>query len=54
MPRRLLRDGEIVVDEWHYLGDGRTPELADVGVDSAFDQWLADREQWLSRDARSA
>jgi uncharacterized protein (DUF934 family) len=50
MPRRLLRDGEVVADEWRTLGD------ADVADDSAliltFDQWQSDRERWLSRPGR--
>ena len=26
MPRRLLRDGRIVVDDWQYLGETGAPE----------------------------
>jgi len=50
MPRRLLRDGEIVVDEWRYLGEAEA--AADSALILTFDQWLADREQWLESGSR--
>jgi len=50
MPRRLLRDGEIVVDEWRYLGEAAA--AADSALILTFDQWLSDREQWLERSGR--
>jgi uncharacterized protein (DUF934 family) len=45
MPRRLLRDGEIVSDEW------RTPSEAAPGDDLllTFVEWSAERERWLAR-----
>jgi uncharacterized protein (DUF934 family) len=47
MPRRLLRDGEIAVDEW------RTPAEGPVAEDSALmlplAEWRTERERWLAR-----
>jgi uncharacterized protein (DUF934 family) len=45
MPRWLLRDGEVVADEW------RTPSEAAPGDDLllTFAEWSAEREQWLAR-----
>jgi len=44
MPRRLLRDGEVVVDEW------RTSSEAGAGDDLMLTlaEWSAEREQWLA------
>jgi len=45
MPRWLLRDGEVVTDEW------RTPSEAAPGDDLllTFAEWSAERERWLAR-----
>ena len=45
MPRWLLRDGEVVADEW------RTPSEAAPGDDLllTFAEWSAERERWLAR-----
>ena len=45
MPRWLLRDGEVIPDEW------RTPSEAAPGDDLllTFAEWSAEREQWLAR-----
>ena len=45
MPRWLLRDGEVVPDEW------RTASEAAPGDDLllTFAEWSAEREQWLAR-----
>ena len=45
MPRRLLRDGEVVADEW------RTSSEAAPGDDLllTFAEWSAERERWLVR-----
>ena len=45
MPRWLLRDGEVIPDEW------RTPNEAAPGDDLllTFAEWSAEREQWLAR-----
>ncbi len=50
MPRRLLRDGEIALDEWRYLGEPAA--AADSALILTFDQWASDREQWLERGGR--
>jgi uncharacterized protein (DUF934 family) len=45
MPRRLLRDGVLVEDDWRYAaGSG-----ADGGprLIIPFDQWTAERDRWL-------
>jgi uncharacterized protein (DUF934 family) len=47
MPRRLLRDGAIVVDEWRTAGEGA---LADDGaLLVALSEFRAERERWLAR-----
>lgn len=47
MPRRLLRNGAVVTDEWLRPGD------ADVADDSplllSFAEWSAQRDRWLER-----
>jgi uncharacterized protein (DUF934 family) len=45
MPRWLLREGEVVPDEW------RTPSEAAPGDDLllTFAEWSAERDQWLAR-----
>jgi uncharacterized protein (DUF934 family) len=45
MPRWLLRDGELVLDEW------RSPSEAGPGDDLllSFAEWSAERERWLAR-----
>jgi uncharacterized protein (DUF934 family) len=56
MPRRLLRNGEITVDEWQYLGEADPDHTGVVAEDTALilplDQWLANRERWISRPGR--
>ena len=62
MPRRLLRDGAIVVDEWRTAGDGAAgagasgagapggATLADDGaLLLALAEFRAERERWLAR-----
>jgi uncharacterized protein (DUF934 family) len=52
MPRRLLRDGAIVVDEWRTAGDGAAAvdTLADDGpLMLALSEFRAERERWLAR-----
>lgn len=51
MPRKLLRSGVVVLDEWH--------DAADVGADGGdeplivtFAEWQAAREQLVSRSGR--
>ena len=50
MPRRLLRDGNVVADDWSFWDD------AGVGDDAplilTFDRWQSERERWLARRGR--
>jgi uncharacterized protein (DUF934 family) len=47
MPRRLLRDGQIVVDDWSYLaeglGDAATPLILTLA------EWQNGRADWIAR-----
>jgi uncharacterized protein (DUF934 family) len=47
MPRRLLRDGAIVVDEWRTAGDGAVAD--DAALMLASSEFRAERERWLAR-----
>ncbi|MEA3197640.1 MAG: hypothetical protein QOF32_1692 [Gammaproteobacteria bacterium] len=50
MPRRLLRDGHIVDDDWSYLAqaEGNTA----TALILTFDQWQEDRDQWIAQERR--
>jgi uncharacterized protein (DUF934 family) len=52
MPRRLLRDGLIVVDDWHYAA----PELEPTAWDDAsivpYERWLSARQAQLAPGLR--
>ncbi len=49
MPRRLLRDGQFVDDDWRYLAEaGAEPVPALI---LTVDQWHAQRDSWLARRA---
>jgi uncharacterized protein (DUF934 family) len=54
MPRRLLRDGEIAVDEWRTLGEAG--ESGDVSEDLALlltlAEWQGEAERWRGRRGR--
>jgi uncharacterized protein (DUF934 family) len=50
MPRRLLRDGQIVVDEWQSLGDAEVSD--DSPLILTFAQWQSERDRWLARPGR--
>jgi uncharacterized protein (DUF934 family) len=50
MPRRLLRDRRIVVDDWHYLDEAAEPHQ--TGSIVPFERWLLERERWLAGSAR--
>jgi uncharacterized protein (DUF934 family) len=50
MPRRLLLDGKIVVDEWLYAAETTADSAAPVIL--GFDQWRSERERWLKHDGR--
>ena len=47
MPRRLLRDGAIVVDEWRTAGDGAVAD--DGALMLALSEFRAERERWRAR-----
>jgi uncharacterized protein (DUF934 family) len=59
MPRQLLRDGQVVTDDWQYL-----QELEAVGVDPVpapvpvpalivpFARWASERDRWVSQAGR--
>lgn len=47
MPRQLLRDGRIVVDEWRYLAETTVDAAAPLIV--PFDRWIQTRDLWISR-----
>jgi uncharacterized protein (DUF934 family) len=50
MPRRLLRDRRIVLDDWHYLDE--TAEPNQTGLIVPFDRWVAEREHFLTGNTR--
>jgi uncharacterized protein (DUF934 family) len=50
MPRRLLRDREIVVDEWLYVAEASTDRSAPLIV--SFDQWQLEPDTWIARGGR--
>jgi uncharacterized protein (DUF934 family) len=53
MPRQLLRDRQIVLDDWRYAAEAA--ELAPTewpAVILSFDQWRAERDHWIARGGR--
>lgn len=54
MPRKLLRDGRVVADDWRYLADGGDdgPASAVGGLILTFERWLADKAEWLAVPGR--
>jgi uncharacterized protein (DUF934 family) len=50
MPRRLLRDGEVVADDWLYAGEAGNS--GDTGLILNLDEWLSDRDRWSSSGRR--
>ncbi len=50
MPRRLLLDGKIQIDEWLYAAAGPADSAAPLIV--GFDQWRSERAAWLERGGR--
>ena len=50
MPRRLLRDGEVVADDWRYLSEVQGPDGGPLIL--TIDQWLSDRERWIADNGR--
>src|SRR5258708_7493591 len=47
MPRRLLRDRQIVIDEWRYVAEGAADAGAPLIV--TFDQWQMEPDTWIAR-----
>jgi len=55
MPRCLLRDGRVLVDDWAYLaeaGDAAPAPAERPGLILSFEEWLAGRSGWLASNAR--
>jgi uncharacterized protein (DUF934 family) len=50
MPRRLLRDGELVADDWLYANEAE--DAGDAGLILTLDEWLSGRERWNSSGRR--
>jgi uncharacterized protein (DUF934 family) len=50
MPRRLLRDGRIVADDWRASSDGAVRD--DEALIVTFAEWQAERGRWLARPGR--
>jgi uncharacterized protein (DUF934 family) len=50
MPRRLLRDGRIVDDDWSYLAEAEGHANAALILTLA--QWQNDRDRWLMQERR--
>jgi uncharacterized protein (DUF934 family) len=50
MPRRLLRDGRIVDDDWSYLAEAEGNAAA--GVILTLAEWQNHRDTWLAQDSR--
>jgi uncharacterized protein (DUF934 family) len=50
MPRRLLRDGGIVDDDWLYLAEAEGNAVAPLILTLA--EWQNGRDQWLAQDRR--
>jgi len=50
MPRRLLRDRQIVEDEWRYTSEAAGDALAPLIV--TVEQWRNDRDAWIARGSR--
>jgi uncharacterized protein (DUF934 family) len=50
MPRRLLRDRQIVIDEWLYVAEAAGDTSAPLIV--TFDQWQMEPDTWIARGSR--
>jgi uncharacterized protein (DUF934 family) len=50
MPRRLLRDHQIVADEWRYASEAAGGAHAPLIV--TVDAWRAERDRWIARGSR--
>jgi uncharacterized protein (DUF934 family) len=52
MPRRLLRDGRIVTDDWTYLTDDGIEEPGACALILTLDQWLSGPPRWRAFSGR--
>jgi uncharacterized protein (DUF934 family) len=55
MPRRLLRDRQIVIDEWRYVGEDADEQAAPVPAAPIIvtpAQWQLQPDSWLARGSR--
>jgi uncharacterized protein (DUF934 family) len=55
MPRRLLRDGQIVIDEWCYSAEAADEQVAPLQAAPIIitpAQWQSQPETWLARGSR--
>jgi len=50
MPRRLLRDGAVVDDDWSYLAEAEGNPAASLIL--TFAEWQSRPEEWTARDGR--
>jgi len=50
MPRWLLRDGQVVVDDWRTLSEAGADESSALIL--SVDQWLSDRDRWIQHGGR--
>src|SRR5450432_2045594 len=50
MPRRLLRDGLIVEDDWFYRAEGHGDPAAALILTLA--EWQSERDTWIARGGR--
>jgi uncharacterized protein (DUF934 family) len=50
MPRRLLRDRQVVDDEWSYLAEAASDDAAPLIV--TLEQWRNEPDVWLARGSR--
>ena len=50
MQRRLLRDGQIVIDDWRYVAEAAADPSAPLIV--TWDQWRLEPDPWLARGSR--
>jgi uncharacterized protein (DUF934 family) len=50
MPRRLLRDGRVVADDWSYLAEAADDPAASLILTLA--EWQNQRDAWIARGGR--
>jgi uncharacterized protein (DUF934 family) len=50
MPRRLLRDRQIVIDDWRYVAEAVDDAAAPIIV--TLSQWQLEPDTWLARGSR--